>query len=413
MTTPWPFKTSDGSAEVLEYKTNVLRAFDAEQRIKLRNSPRTIFEYQHHLDAAQYALAKQTIFKNGLTGTFHVPVWSDASYVKGSLASGSTFVALDTTDVDWVTPNIFRGATGDALTVDTTTVTVDSSSVTADAAADPIGLVMVWESTNKYEILPFYAVSDTTISFSTTPSQSYLSYVVAPIRLCFPMGQISVERRAENDVLVSAQFVSVESPEHTSSSGVTLNDHPVWTAPYTNLGSVSESIARPSLYMDNGVGIIEIDPLFSDVDFGQTVSFFFQGKSDKRNKAGFVKSLNGKLKPFWLPSFNRDIEVLTGASTTQIVTDKVLELAQYIGRGLYIRYTNGVTSVTTIAGATDLSGGRVILSLSSTLPQTLTPTSYNLISFMSLVRSDTDSFRFTVGPDYSGTVTFNVLEVPN
>lgn len=406
----WPFRITSGSSEVVEYKTDVLRTFSAEQRIKLRKSPRTIYEYSHQLTAEEFGQAKQVMWGNGLVGQFYVPVWSDGFNYVGTIPAGAASISMDTTEVDWLTPNLFPGAAGGALTVDKTSLTVDSTTITVDLIGDPIGYLLLWESSVKYELLRYSNIAPSSFTLIDLPTEDYDDPTILPIRLCYPMGSVTVERRSLDDTQVTAQFVTVESPEHSTSSGTTLSGKPVWTAPYRNLGTVSESISRPAVYNDNGFGIIQIDPLFNKPDFGQTISLFYQGKSDKRSKVGFVKSLFGKQKSFWLPSFNNDIPVVTGSSTTQIVTNKYMNNSDYVGRGVYVRYTNGTVATRTITAATDVAGGRVALSLSSALPTSLSSVNADLVSLMSLVRSDTDAFRFSIGTDYSGTVTFNVLE---
>jgi len=414
MTNIWPFRISEGSTETLQYKTDVLKTYSGEQRLRLRKSPRTIFDYTCQMDEQEFARAKQVIWNNQLVGQFYVPVWSDAQLVDGTVSSGASSLSLDATEVEWTTPNIFPGADGGFLTVDVSTLTVDSGTTSVDQTADPIGYILLWESIDKFSLLRFGVANGSGIDLVDSPTEDYEHPFVIPIRLCYPIGDVTISRQSDNNIFVSAQFMSVETPETIGSFPNTYGGYNIWADPYNNLGSVEEKFIRPAQYNDNGVGVIQIDPYYEEVYQGQTISFFYQGKSDKYTKVNFIKSLYGKQKAFWLPSFVDEAKPIFSASSSNIYIKPYMEAADYIGKHIFIEYTYGDKIVVEVVDSEVIFEDSVMRLGVSGLGGRITSEANTVLGcFATLVRSDTDSFTFEIGPANSGRVSFNVVEVPN
>ena len=73
----WPFAPEEGSTDTIQFLTDVLRTYSAEQRIKLRRNPRRKMDYSHLLSQEQLTEAKLKARRYGQTQTMFVPVWSN------------------------------------------------------------------------------------------------------------------------------------------------------------------------------------------------------------------------------------------------------------------------------------------------------------------------------------------------
>ena len=86
---PWPFPAAREIMEVLEWRTDVLRAREAEQRIALRSRPREIVTFRHRLDTLGMARAAE-LARAGFAGEWLIPLWHMALQPDADLAQGDT-----------------------------------------------------------------------------------------------------------------------------------------------------------------------------------------------------------------------------------------------------------------------------------------------------------------------------------
>ena len=89
----WPFLPVGEVTEVLEWRTDVLRARASEQRFRLRERPRRQWHFEHLFDAEGQAGARALL--RGST-SFQVPDWIRSIYA-GPVSSGSSVSITMTT----------------------------------------------------------------------------------------------------------------------------------------------------------------------------------------------------------------------------------------------------------------------------------------------------------------------------
>jgi hypothetical protein len=99
----WPFPAAQEITEVLEWRTDVLRARAGEQRLALRSLPREIVTFRHRLDARGMARAAE-LARAGFAGDWLVPLWHMAVQPDTDLAQGATEILLETTVSDFRAP---------------------------------------------------------------------------------------------------------------------------------------------------------------------------------------------------------------------------------------------------------------------------------------------------------------------
>jgi hypothetical protein len=104
----------------------------------------------------------------------------------------------------------------------------------------------------------------------------------------------------------------------------------------------------------------------------------------------------GKLKPFWLPSFQSDLAVVAPVGDTDAFL--TLENRGYaegpvaaVGRrDLMITTVSGARFYRRVTAASEIDAAREMVALDNGLGTTLQPNDFRQISFMRLVRLDTD-----------------------
>jgi hypothetical protein len=88
----WPFCPLDNMLEGMEWRTNVLRAFSAEQRIRLRDTPVRTFNHAYAWPAVDYEKAR-AMFREQHPGPFELPDWALAHRV--SVNAGASAIVFD------------------------------------------------------------------------------------------------------------------------------------------------------------------------------------------------------------------------------------------------------------------------------------------------------------------------------
>ena len=105
----------------------------------------------------------------------------------------------------------------------------------------------------------------------------------------------------------------------------------------------------------------------------------------------------GKLKPFWLPTFQCDLKVIapTGGTDAFLTVENRSyaegPVAAIGRRDLMIVTTSGGRFYRRITAASELSESSELIAIDNPIGATLLPEQFQQISFMQLVRLDTDN----------------------
>jgi hypothetical protein len=397
MSSVWPFVPEIGATETFEYKTEVLKSYTQEQRLRLRDKPRYILNYTFVLDDEQYAVAKSFAKRLNQTGLYQVPVWQEAFPFVGTISTSDTTIAVDTTAYK------FSGIE-----------------------------LLVWKDWDDYALCPIQSLTATTITLSAPVGKTLVNPYVVPVKRMRVYQPIEVASGAPNNHRVSARFNSIDHTNYIKVNDDLFNasdlfdylDIFAWLFPtYKNITAVvnapfrmqevSSSLIRPVEMIDNGFGPIVVEPLLDFVEDRFTLDFFYQGNTQRVDTLAFICQFYGKQRPFWLPSFQNDIRLVAGTySGTSLTVLAIGELSDYINENIFIRQLDGSYVFATITNAV-LSGGNYVLTLEDTLSSTVSNTLTQSISFMKLSRFDTDTVEVTNGAGSSGRITMNSIEVPN
>lgn len=374
----WPFRPQLGMVERLAWLSDVMSVYTGEQRLKLRAVPRQNFEMSHRLDDRGLILAKQFAQRNRAVAVL-VPVWLEQVQL-GAVADTDTGLSFDTTAGD------FRAG----------------------------GQIVLWKDAETYALATVDTLSTGGMTLTAAVGTAFANPLVMPVRTALANNGYTIGRNTTYSD-ASAKFLVADNVGLTPTSDLypQYNSMDVVTERPALVTNVSESIVQSADYVDNGFGPVALEVARDYADYGQTVSFLDRLGSPFWARRTWLHSLNGKQKPFFLPSFNNDLVPTgtIGALDTTITVKSIGVPADYTGRKVMIETVAGTRYFRSIDSATAGSGTGSIV-IDSALGASLDPVDIKAFSFMSQVRLNADQVTMT-WRDYDVVSTaVPVIEVP-
>jgi len=296
----WPFPVRQPIAQVLEWETEVLASREAEQRIAMRPAPRELLTYRHLLDAAGMAKAEMLV-RAGSTGSWHLPIWSQASRPGIAVAASDTTLLLDTTLADYRGPGhaVVAADGGEAHLVEVAVVLSDRLELAAAAGVD---------------------IPDA---------------IVAPARPAILIGSVEIERRRQGLGIVSAPFAVTDGTDLGASSFPSHAGLEVVTDPTVLRQRLDDVLGQAIEYVDNGSGPIAIEPERAHLQRRSTITLVDYGAQKRWKRLRWLHTLRGRQRAFWLPTWGRELvlQATVGAGDTGVAVAPVLaDPAAWIGR---------------------------------------------------------------------------------
>jgi uncharacterized protein YegL len=108
----WPFLPETPIEEMIEWRTDVLASFVAEQRLALRTAPRETLTYVHRLEGPGLARASE-LARRGFGTDWLVPLWPMVLRPGMDLAAGDMTIPLATAEADFRGPGFAALARAD------------------------------------------------------------------------------------------------------------------------------------------------------------------------------------------------------------------------------------------------------------------------------------------------------------
>jgi len=272
----FPFDPDWGKSlkEVVEYATKTIQARNGkEQRYRLRKIPRRRVAFNLALlDGENQAF--EALLWNRQAGVFGVPWWQDVVQYVGTLAAGSTTIAVDTT-------NRLFGLSN---------------------------MVMIWSSPTACEVQTVESVGANLITCAALGA-TYTNPLIAPVFV----GRL--EPSQDRDYLTSkvataaVKFACEVGEEDAAPSPASMTQVygydllqvvPDWKEPAANA-------RRNVTKLDTGIGPISVldrsGTSFQEIEF----PWFLSGRSEIQQFRDFVDRRVGALSPFWVPTWRADL----------------------------------------------------------------------------------------------------------
>lgn len=375
----WPFVPQTKFREQLQWLTDVMQAYSAEQRLALRTAPRQSFQYDFQLNPRQYSRAK-AISTQWAHRVYGAPVWSDAVRL-GNLSAGATSLSFDTTDAD------FR--------------------------ADDV--VLVWESDEKFSAVETTTKTDSSLDLKLPLDQPFNNAYVMPLRFARTLRGTEFRRGAHD--IVDAKMVFLVGNNIDLGESIGLPQYrgvDVMTDRSVVVSDMAERIVRAVDVFDNGSGPIEVDQERAYPDRSEVLTMDALTRAEAWRMRQWLHARRGRQKSFWLPGWNSDIEIIedVGAAASAITVKPIGYPLYYGVSDIMIDLSDGSRLYGRIlSGATDGSGNE-ILALEAPFGVAFAFADVVMCCFMKHVRLDTDQIDVTHSYAGRATASMSVIETP-
>lgn len=345
--------------ETLEWKTDVINTWNGEQRIALRKAPRQLFNF-NFIKTPKTAAEMQTVFRNWVYRNWVIPIWQEQRRIQQAI-QGATSINFPTSNTSYVVG----------------------------------GYAVIWESDDKAEAMQVMNIRPDGIDISQGLSQQYTNALIMPARLGLAPNGLIIRRLGSNATEFTTTLLIVNEIDYSATSYPTYDGYDILIDGNVMIGSLEESIAQTMQFIDNGQGLITVEPTRNYVDNRKTVGKVAVGQANIWKWKQWLYSKKGMQKAFWLPSFANDIQPVSTIFANNTYADiRNIDLNTHgifpIATQLVLK--NGATYYRKITGAT-LGTGYETISFDSAFGIEIAPENIHRWSIMSLVRFDTDSIE--------------------
>ncbi|QVJ12897.1 hypothetical protein [Pseudomonas phage PSA20] len=373
-----PYIFEAPAKEVLEWKTDVLTTNDgSEQRVRLRKKPRQSFNVTYPIPYQEMARAENLVY-GWLTRRWAVALWSEAQQV-GTLMAGTTVINIDTTASDY-----------------------------RDGA-----LVMIWESNRKSATADVGIVSAGTLTLNRPLAETFNNPWIVPVRLGRIVGNVSRATSGYNGSLeMTYEFSDNIDLDPPAAPTQFLGYDVYFDEALKNGEALTDSLQARVDVVDYGTaaGASFYSP-WTYTRIGRPYKFLLQGLQDIWNFRKFLHRRAGRLRPFWVPTFENNMRVAQTGELTQsieVYADDYREFAPertHIG----ILLDDGTWLLRTINAATASGTDTAVIGLDA--PININANRIRQISFLGLKRLDADRVELQWNSNRVLECTVRMMEI--
>lgn len=376
----WPFPPNWGDSvnETREWRTDVMVSpTGAEQRRALRPYPRRFLSYDVALMGRERAYADNLLHAYS-GGTWWIPQWHDVCVTSAATSFfGNVIQIPNASENEWEAVVIWASPF-DCRVYEVGSVLANSIQIVGAiiGASYPAGTMVMPAVTGRLTDEPrFSKMSDTVWTGETR----FLLF--------------------DND--------QQGYPNALASS---YRSYPVMTAQPDESERLNANFERMMLEVDNGIG----HPVYRDTAERRfdlyRYNWVISGRQQTRDFETLLNQLCGRLRPIWMPTFNQDFEVLSATPTTLTVVDNGLLSTGGLRPGredLLIRTVDGVFARQIVSASSP--GPTLTLTLGSALPATYSADQFVAVSFMDLMRLNSDTLQLEHLTDTQGVLTCEAI----
>ncbi|MBB3211666.1 hypothetical protein FHW67_000914 [Herbaspirillum sp. Sphag1AN] len=351
--------------ERLEWLTDVMQSHAGhEQRVRLRAGPRRSVEYSVLVGCDSERVHLENLLLSWQAKIFGLPVWTDVALATEPLLAGSTSIALTTAGKNLTVGGLLGLVCGMAYEFAEITDVLPSS-VTIKSP-----LIQRWPTGSK--ILPVLPAR-----IQNELGLIYLSNAIA---------QATVRFQFEDEYLLPNL---PETPDYRA--------YPVLLTPSNWAEDIASDYSRKCQELDFLTGRRMVDDLSGIATVRRTHHWFLNGRTQIMAFRTWLENRAGRLGAFWLPSFLADLKVLRPISAfdaaitveNRAYTTNVPAVAGR--RDIMITTLSGTTYYRRITGSSVQSASAEQIAIDHALGCSLLPEEIVSVSFMKLVRLDSDA----------------------
>lgn len=380
MSTVWPFVPQRRMKEIMEWVTEVIRCKSAEQRLCLRNVPRTTLEFDYQL-LPQEVEAATVLAREYGADEFLLPFWHELEYV-GTVPSTTTNILVDTT-----TKRYLVGGTG-----------------------------FIMGSNGTYETFTVEAVNAGSIDIAAPGIVlGFAGAVVMPAHPARVKKPFSFRKFSAEYFTAQAEYILTQDYGLTSS-----NSYPVFNGAYVltdrplALGSAQESHTREFNGFQNLAGPLFYSKSYTYAVGTSSMSWSFDTVAEAWAFRLWMYDVKGKQESFYAPRWTRDFILAADAlSTDDFLIVEANDMLQdtYTGPICVVK-TDGTQLYLTIDSWETYLPGTYRMNLSTVLGSALATAAVELICRMPRMRFNSDNIEFDYQDAKVVDVRLPIIEVP-
>lgn len=380
MSKVWPFPPQRELKEKTEWKTEVLRARSAEQRICLRNTPRTSIEYDFQLLPQEIEAATVMTRQWGLD-EFYLPFWHELTRM-GTIASGTEVLNLDTT--------VRRYTAG--------------------------GSVFIIGGDGKYEVATISAVTPNTLELASPfVVLGYANAVVMPCFAARVASPFKFRKFPAEYFTAEMEFILTEDLQvPASNSFPSFNGSYVLTDRPLVQGATNESHTREFEGFPNLAGPLFYSDSYTYAVGTNTISWSFDTDAQVWSFRAWMAEVKGKQGSFYMPRWTRDfiieVDAINGDEYFIVKENQYLE-DSYVGP-VCIAMKGGTQFYITFTSWEYFGAGQRKVNLSSPLAQDINMADVELITRISKMRFNSDTVEYNYVSGGVVQVRMPLMEVP-
>lgn len=360
-----------GVQETLEGKSTVIAHQDgSEQRAKVRNKARRIFDYTTTVRATEAQRFESLVF-GWHARLFALPVWPEQASLTAPVAAGGLVLACDTTNRSFVAGGLV------AVFKDSATVEIrEIESLTASSITLTSGVLADWP----------------------TGSKVYPAVVSALNQ------SLSGNRLTDNLIEIPVRFTAEPSTTPTNASGAAAAtyegaelylERPNWAA------GLEFQWESDYVMQDAGTNKFSLLGRSGFSQFSRGHSWTLKGLGEVAAYRGWLARRGGRALPVYMPSDTDDfILTETVASSDTAIDCKQNDYENQAGahparRDILIQFRDGTYLARRISSATTGENGVTRLVFTASLGRNFAPADVKRISFLGLYRMGSDATTIT------------------
>jgi hypothetical protein len=378
----WPFMPVGEVVEVLEWRTDVLRARASEQRFRLRERPRRQWHFKHLFTPEDQSAARAIV--RGAT-SYQVPDWIRVIYAGPVSAGSSVSLAMTTAG--------YGLAAGQS--------------------------VVLFNGISDYEICNIESVSPSALvlAFVATARAATGIYRVDQAHAAVAL---DVSRPAGPYQHASISFEAAAVEAYSASTYAQYRGHDVLpVVPVVGSGSLEEGVEWPLERFDNGSGLIATAAQRALPDDRFMMRWHVFKAADIQALRAWIASRYGRWLAFWQSTWERDLVAAAdlGASATTLRVYAPAGVAS-LGRSAFdleIQASGAVhyRRVTAVSAGPAVSGRPTFdLTIDSALGTDVAAAAFGRLSFLRCARFDADRIELLHRPGEGLAVSVPCIEVP-
>lgn len=358
--------------ETLEFLTDILRSANGkEQRIRVRNYPRQIFDYNFKIPDDAERRRFETFLYQWHPEIFGVPVWFESKRLTAAVTSGATTLYLDTAYSD------FREG----------------------------GLLIVWQDYLTFDALEIDTITASSITTTSPVTRSYSARTkVMPLRTGITKQEISGDKFPVDLATTEIKFYIIDNEvdigdtsAFSTHNGKVMFDDPNWIPRETNTYTLKNLIHR----IDNLIGsAIQ----FSDWLNSHPITskgFFCRNPQATWEMRQVLHALAGRQKSFYIPTFYEDLVINTTlANGTALMDIDNMGYADFIdgnepNKSLYIVLNDGTIITRQVESASVIDSTTERLVVDSNWTSDILVSEIRRVSLLTLGRFARDTFEIS------------------